>query len=143
MPPKGKISFQVLINGFQLKNRRKISDWISNAILQEKKTPGDIAIVCCSDEYLLSVNKEYLRHDYYTDIITFQYSDSQHVSGDLLISIDRIRENASDLNIPATDELHRVIIHGILHLCGYKDKKRPDKELMTKKENYYLKKRIF
>lgn len=106
-------------------------------------TNGDIAIVCCSDDYLLEVNRSYLNHDYYTDIITFDYTDNQVVSGDLMISVDRIRDHAVKYSVSFEDELHRVMVHGVLHLCGYKDKRKNDKELMTSKENHYLKKRTF
>lgn len=103
---------------------------------------GTITIVLCSDDQLLEVNRQFLQHDYYTDIITFQYADNQQVSGDLMISLDRVIENAKTFKVSTEKELHRVMIHGVLHLCGYKDKRKTDKELMTKKENTYLRKLV-
>jgi len=103
---------------------------------------GTITIVLCSDDQLLEVNRQFLQHDYYTDIITFQYTDNQKVSGDLMISLDRVIENARTFKVSTEKELHRVMIHGVLHLCGYKDKRKTDKELMTKKENTYLRKLV-
>lgn len=139
----GKISFQSLINGFTVRNKRNISQWLSYVVDNEGLTLGEVAIVCCSDDYLLEVNRNYLNHDYFTDIITFDYTDNQVVSGDLMISIDRIRDHAKKYEVSVEDELHRVMVHGVLHLCGYKDKRKSDKELMTSKENHYLKKRTF
>jgi rRNA maturation RNase YbeY len=139
----GKISFQSLINGFTVRNKRDISKWLSYVVDNEGFTLGEVAIVCCSDDYLLEVNRNYLNHDYFTDIITFDYTDNQVVSGDLMISIDRIRDHAKKYEVSDEDELHRVMVHGVLHLCGYKDKRKSDKELMTSKENHYLKKRTF
>lgn len=139
----GKISFQSLVNGFTVRNKRNISEWLRYVVDNEGFTNGDIAIVCCSDDYLLEVNRSYLNHDYYTDIITFDYTDNQVVSGDLMISVDRIRDHAVKYGVSFEDELHRVMVHGVLHLCGYKDKRKNDKELMTSKENHYLKKRTF
>lgn len=103
---------------------------------------GTITIVLCSDDQLLEVNRQFLQHDYYTDIITFQYTDNQQISGDLMISLDRVIENAKTFKVSTEKELHRVMIHGVLHLCGYKDKRKTDKELMTKKENTYLRKLV-
>jgi rRNA maturation RNase YbeY len=95
-------------------------------------------LIFCSDEYLLDVNKKYLNHDYYTDIITFDYVEDKIISGDIFISSDRVRENANQFNVSFEMELFRIIIHGILHLLGYKDKTKKDKSLMTEKENFYL-----
>jgi len=99
---------------------------------------GDINFIFCNDEYLLKINKEFLNHDYYTDIITFDYSENKIISGDLFLSLDRIRENANFFKIPLLDEILRVMIHGILHLVGYNDKNRNERKLMKEKENYYL-----
>jgi probable rRNA maturation factor len=99
---------------------------------------GDVAIVLCSDEYLLKVNQEFLNHDYYTDIITFDYCEAGVIHGDLIISLDRVKENSSIENVPYSEELNRVIFHGILHLCGYKDKSKSDIAEMRYKESYYL-----
>lgn len=138
-----EINFVSLIPGFTLKNKSAIKKWIVSAIKKEKQKPGELAIVFCSDNYLLETNRKYLNHNYLTDIITFQNNESQSVSGDLLISIDRVKENAEKLKLKFSDELHRVIIHGVLHLCGYKDKSPAHKKQMTKKEDYYLNLRPF
>lgn len=138
-----EINFVSLIPGFTLKNKSAIKKWIASAIKKEKQKPGELAIVFCSDNYLLETNRKYLNHNHLTDIITFQNTESQSVSGDLLISIDRVKENAEKLKLKFSDELHRVIIHGVLHLCGYKDKSPAHKKQMTKKEDYYLNLRPF
>jgi len=118
----------------------KVLETISEISEAEDTVFGFLNIIFCSDEYLLNVNKEYLDHDYYTDIITFQYDDdtSETVSSDIFISLDRIVDNARELNIPFLDEFYRIVIHGILHLSGYKDKSPEDKKIMTDKENIYL-----
>ena len=115
-----------------------ILDWYSKVANQEEKVLGDLTIIFCSDDYLLEVNREHLDHDYYTDIITFDYSDFPTVSGDLFISVDRVKENATDFNVSFEHELQRVIIHGFLHLCGYFDKTNEDELLMRSKENQSL-----
>ena len=115
-----------------------ILDWCTKVSLQEDKELGDVTIIFCSDDYLLEVNREHLDHDYYTDIITFDYSVFPIVSGDLFISVDRVKENATDFNVSFEHELHRVIIHGFLHLCGYFDKTNEDELLMRSKENQAL-----
>lgn len=115
-----------------------ILDWYSKVANQEEKVIGDLTIIFCSDDYLLEVNREHLNHDYYTDIITFDYSVFPIVSGDLFISVDRVKENATDFNVSFEHELHRVIIHGFLHLCGYFDKTNEDELLMRSKENQAL-----
>lgn len=101
---------------------------------------GEITIIFCTDEELLELNKQHLSHDYFTDIITFNYNDGKTLSGDLFVSTDRILDNAKQLNIPFTEELHRVCYHGVLHLVGYNDKTDADCLLMREKENYYLNK---
>jgi probable rRNA maturation factor len=115
-----------------------LTNWISKVCIIENYNLGDISLIFCSDEYLLDMNRTHLDHDYYTDIITFDYTDNQIVSGDLFISIDRVRDNASDFNVSFHHELHRVIIHGVLHLCGYKDKSDDEEKLMRTKENNAL-----
>jgi rRNA maturation RNase YbeY len=115
-----------------------LTNWISKVCINENYNLGDISLIFCSDEYLLDMNRTHLDHDYYTDIITFDYTDNQIVSGDLFISIDRVRDNASDFNVSFEHELHRVIIHGVLHLCGYKDKSDDEEKLMRTKENNAL-----
>ena len=124
---------------FSWKMENQIHQLITDLIREELDvTPGEISIIFCSDEYLLDINIRYLDHDYYTDIITFPYSASP-LTADLYISIDRVKENADQLNQHFSKELCRVIIHGILHLCGYKDKTPTEKELMRSKEDHYLK----
>jgi len=105
---------------------------------QESKVLGDISIIFVTDSYLLEMNQKYLDHDYYTDIITFDYCVTNIVSGDLFISVDRVQENAGIVNVGFLTELHRVMIHGILHLCGYKDKTDEEKRVMRALENKYL-----
>ena len=120
---------------FQLDNETQFSDWISRVILSENKKEGDINYIFCDDEYILEINKQYLDHDYYTDIISFDYSVGNELNGDIFVSIDRVKENATDFNATFDDELKRVIIHGILHYCGYKDKSEEDEAVMRSKED--------
>ena len=123
-------------------SRRKINSWIKKVIECEGKRTGDISFIFCSDEYLLEVNSNYLKHFYYTDVITFDYVVGDIVSGDVFISIDRIKENSLTYEVAFESELNRVFVHGILHLLGYKDKDKKNKEMMTFKEDYYLKMQI-
>ncbi len=125
------------IDVFELNNDLIIS-WLTNVCVSENKVCGPISIIFCSDDYLLSVNKEYLDHDYYTDIITFDYSADSEVSGDLFISIDRVKENALTYNVLFLTELYRVLVHGVLHLCGYGDKSVSEEKIMRSKEDFYL-----
>lgn len=118
--------------------RRLTSGWIKNAIISEGKFTGDISFIFCSDYYLLDVNRKFLQHDYFTDIITFDYVEDNQISGDIFISVDRVKENAIKFSKTFENELYRILIHGILHLLGYKDKEIRDKELMTEKEDFYL-----
>jgi probable rRNA maturation factor len=111
---------------------------LTNLLDQESKVLGDISIIFVTDSYLLEMNQKYLNHDYYTDIITFDYCEMNIVSGDLFISIDRVQENADTFNVDLLTELHRVMIHGVLHLCGYKDKTIEEERLMRDLENKYL-----
>ena len=111
---------------------------IKKLINEEKKETGDISVIFCSDGYLLEMNKKHLNHDYFTDIITFNYVEDDVISGDLFISADRIRENAGKFNVTFLEELYRVILHGILHLVGYNDKTSEEKKVIKDKENYYL-----
>lgn len=129
---------------FTLKNKIKLKRWIKTTIVSENHKLGELNFIFCSDEYLLEVNKQYLNHDTYTDIITFDNSDiNLLIIGDIFISYDRIRENAVKFGVSEIDELHRIIIHGTLHLLGYKDKSKADKALMTTKEDIYLHLRSF
>lgn len=127
-----------------LKRKRDIKNWIKETILVEGKTLGTLNYVFCSDEYLHKMNVEYLNHDTLTDIITFDQSDVENkIEGDIFISVDRVRENSQKFNSQYIDELNRVMIHGALHLIGYKDKKKTEQELMRNKEDYYLSTRKF
>lgn len=124
---------------FKLKNSRTTGAWLRKVMGSEKKTPGAINYIFCSDRYLLSINQQYLKHNTYTDIITFDYSEDAHViSGDIFISIERVRENAEKLKVSFDSELHRVMVHGVLHLSGYKDKSTAQKRIMRNRENTYL-----
>ena len=120
---------------FTLENEEAISGWISNVIKSEGKKEGEINYIFCDDEYLLQINKEHLNHDYYTDIISFDYTVGNEINGDMFISVDRVKENAVDFNVAFDEELKRVIIHGILHYCGYKDKLEEEELLMRNKED--------
>jgi len=129
---------------YKLKQKIAVKKWIAQTIEQEGFKLNELTYVFCSDEYLLQINRQYLDHNTYTDIITFDNSDvAGTITGDIFISIDRIRENAVQYNITAAEELHRVLIHGALHLLGYKDKTPADKKKMTLKEDLYLGKRTF
>ena len=118
--------------------RRNIKNWIKSAAVNENKKVGEIQYIFCSDVYLLKINKKFLDHDYYTDIVTFDYDEKNIISGDIYISIDRVKENAKIFEVDFNNELLRVIIHGILHLIGYNDKSDIEKNIMRNKENYYL-----
>jgi probable rRNA maturation factor len=129
---------------FKLKNKALVRQWITDTIIAEGYKLKELTYIFCSDVYLLQINQQYLDHDTYTDIITFDNSEEEgRIIGDIFISIERIRENASKFNVSETDELHRVIVHGALHLLGYKDKSATDKEKMTQKEDFYLNRRNF
>jgi rRNA maturation RNase YbeY len=131
------ISFNYEID-FKLENSEEIKSWISKVILEENCSEGDINYIFCGDEYLHKINVEFLNHDTLTDIISFDYSVGKELRGDIYISVDRVTENASDYGTKFIDELDRVIIHGILHYCGYKDKSIEEEKLMRTKEDYYL-----
>ncbi|WP_257667397.1 rRNA maturation RNase YbeY [Parapedobacter tibetensis] len=129
---------------FQPKQKINIRQWIKETTRAEGFKTGEISIILCSDPYLLTINKQYLNHDTLTDIVTFDHHEKQGtIAGDIFISVDRVRENAEKFGVAVRDELHRVIIHGILHLCGYGDKSKKEKEIMREKEDFYLAKRMF
>lgn len=115
-------------------------DWLSVVCAEEGKVLDEVNLIFCSDEYLLKMNVEYLQHDYYTDIISFDYCEANRILGDLFISKDRVLDNADLNNVTFDLELQRVIVHGVLHLCGYKDKSEEEEKLMRSKEDYYLSK---
>ncbi len=124
---------------FTLKQKSEIRNWILNTVKNESYRLKELNYIFCSDEYLLGINRQYLNHDTYTDIITFDTSEEERVVvGDVFISIDRIKENADKFKSAEHDELHRVMIHGVLHLLGYTDKGKKEKAQMTDKENQYL-----
>jgi len=123
--------------------KRRIGNWIKKVIVDEGKKSGEISFIFCSDSYLLEVNKKYLNHDYFTDIITFDYVENNVINGDIFISVDRVRENAIEFKTTFANELNRILIHGVLHLLGYKDKTKKDKSIMTDKEEFYLNLLIF
>lgn len=126
---------------FNLDNENQFSDWISKTIKEENCKEGEINYIFCSDQYLHKINVEFLNHDTFTDIISFDYSVGKELHGDIYISVDRVGENAKAFNVKFEDELARVMVHGILHYCGYKDKTEEDKNQMRSKEDHYLSKR--
>ena len=126
---------------FEFKDRRLTSRWLKFVAESEAKRLGDIAIIFCSDDYILDVNIKYLQHDYYTDIITFDYCEGNKLSGDLFISVDSVRENAAFYGTEFSDELNRVLVHGLLHLIGYDDHTDDDIAVMRAKEDYFLSQR--
>lgn len=129
---------------YKLKNKASVKKWITDTVKAEGFILKELSCIFCSDIYLLQVNRQFLNHDYFTDIITFDNSAGDGlIVADIFISIDRVRENAAKFNVAMVDELHRVIIHGALHLVGYNDKTPADKEKMTLKEDFYLTKRSF
>lgn len=130
-------------NQFKLKEEEEISKWISSVITSEGCTEGEITYIFCDDEYLHKLNLQFLNHDTLTDIISFDNSLGKEVHGEIYISTQRVEENAKEYNVTFDDELHRVIIHGILHYCGYKDKSKTERENMRKKENEALQMRTF
>lgn len=123
---------------FVLPQKKKIRQWIIKSATLENKTAGAINVIFVSENHLYELNVRHLGHETHTDIITFDYTLENEISGDIFISIDRVKENAKELNIPFINELHRIIIHGVLHLTGYKDKSKQEKKIMTAKEDYYL-----
>ena len=127
---------------FILNTEKDISAWVSFVILEEKCKLGEINYIFCDDNYLHKINVDFLNHDMLTDIISFDYSVGKKLHGDIYISIERVLDNAKDFNTNFDDELARVIIHGILHYCGYKDKSAVEQTIMRAKENHYLSKRF-
>ena len=136
---KASINFFTEDTNYTLKNKKAIKAWVASAITAEGYVLQELNFILCSDPYLLQINQDYLRHDTYTDVITFDNSDTpQTIVGDIFMSIERIKENALTYQHPVAEELCRVIIHGTLHLLGYKDKTKAAKKLMTEKEDLYL-----
>lgn len=120
---------------FNLDNEEAIAVWLGNVIMSENKKEGEINYIFCDDEYLYKINVEYLDHDTLTDIISFDYSMGNELHGDIFVSVERVKDNAADFNVSFEDELKRVLVHGILHYCGYKDKGEAEELLMRSKED--------
>lgn len=135
---KSEINFFTEQIKFVLKNKKKRKFWINSVFKAEAKSNYAVNIILCDDDFLFSLNTKYLKHKTYTDVITFDYSTTFNIIGEIYISIERIKENAKIFQNLTELELSRVIVHGILHLCGYKDKSKAEKKLMTQKEDYYL-----
>jgi rRNA maturation RNase YbeY len=135
---KSKVCFFFQGVSPSLKNRKALKKFICSIFQKEGKQADSINYIFCTDKALLEINQQFLKHDFYTDIITFDLSEGKIIQADIYISADRVRENALQLGISIKEELHRVIFHGILHLCGYKDKKRTEKVEMRKMEEFYL-----
>lgn len=134
-----KIHFHFLQGGFHLQERGFLKSFIETLFKKEKKKLSTLRYIFCSDEYLLDINRQYLQHDFYTDIITFGLSDpDEPITAEIYISVDRVRENAGQFSTSFKREMHRVIFHGALHLCGYRDKKKGEVFLMRKMEDKYL-----
>jgi rRNA maturation RNase YbeY len=132
------ISYYFEDTDFVFKEKNLNGRWLRMVAESEVKRLGDISIIFCSDNYILDVNQRYLEHDYFTDIITFDYCEGNRLSGDLFISVDSVRENSLEYGTEFKDELNRVIVHGVLHLIGYDDHTDEDVMTMREKENYYL-----
>lgn len=130
------VNLGVQIPGFV--SKKELKRFVKELVAHEGKQLKELSLVFTDDEYLLEVNKQYLNHDYFTDVITFDYSDFPNVSGDVMISLDRVKDNAQSMNLDFKTELYRVVFHGALHLCGYKDKKKEDAATMRSKEDFYI-----
>lgn len=132
------VTFHIQEVDFSLANRRVLKAWLRQLAEAERKDVGALTCIFCSDEYLLSLNKTYLEHDYYTDVITFDYSAGNVISGDIFISIDSVQANAAAYKVSFLSELYRVMAHGVLHLCGYRDATEAERKVMRAKENACL-----
>ncbi|WP_027138084.1 rRNA maturation RNase YbeY [Gaetbulibacter saemankumensis] len=129
-------------NDFEIQNEANVSTWISKVIASEGFNLEEINYVFCDDEYLHKLNVEFLDHDTLTDIISFDYTVGKLIQGDIFISTERVADNAKDFKTRFEDELHRVMVHGVLHYCGYKDKTDSEAKLMREKEDFYLNERV-
>lgn len=132
------VQFFFLSKQIPLQNRKKLKSFLKSLFTYEKKELESIVYIFCSDEYLLKINEDFLKHSYYTDIITFDMSETNRIKGEVYISVERVQENAIKMGVSVNNELHRVIFHGVLHLCGYKDKSKVDKQRMRQKEDFYI-----
>ena len=126
------------VKSINLKDKNKVKQFVESIFVQEGKSLKELNYIFCSDSYLLEINQSHLHHDYYTDIITFDLSEDASVTGEIYISVDRVKDNSSTIGTPFSEELLRVIFHGALHLVGYKDKKKSEITIMRDKEDYYL-----
>lgn len=131
------------LNGFSLENEEELRSWIQFVLDQEERELGELCFIFCDDDYLHEINLKHLKHNTLTDIISFDYSLGKVVSGDVYISTERVAENARERDLKFSDELHRVMIHGVLHYIGYTDKSESDRKAMRSKEDYYLSLRTF
>jgi len=138
MPSKSKVCFFFQDVKINLTNRTQLKKYIESLFKRENKTLGSVNYIFCTDKALLEINRQYLSHDFYTDIITFDLSESKVIQAEIYISLDRVRENALNLGVSLKLELCRVIFHGVLHLCGFKDKSEKEKIKMREKEEFYL-----
>lgn len=136
------ITFETIAN-YSLSNEADISSWIQFVIYQEHRQLGEVSYIFCNDEYLIKKNIKYLKHNTLTDVIGFDYCLDDIIFGDIFVSIERVIDNANDLNIKFEDELQRVMVHAILHFCGYGDKTEEERKAMRSKEDYYLSLRTF
>ena len=132
------ISYFFEDTSFIYKGRARNNRWLKLVAESEIRRLGDVNIIFCSDPYILDINLRYLQHDYFTDIISFDYCEGDKLSGDLFVSVDTVRENAGEYGTSFEEELHRVIVHGLLHLIGYDDHSAADRKVMRSKEDYYL-----
>lgn len=132
------ISYYFEDTDFVFKGKTKTNKWLRLVAESEIRRIGDISVIFCSDNYILDINQKYLGHDYFTDIITFDYCDGDKLSGDLFVSVDSVRENSIEYGTDFKEELSRVLVHGVLHLIGYDDHTDEDIKMMRSKENYYL-----
>ena len=131
------------LDKFQLSEEQEVRSWLEYVLDEEDRDLGEVSYIFCDDDYLYDINVKYLNHNTLTDIISFDYSLGKVVSGDIYISVERVQENARDRDIVFMDELHRVMVHGLLHYIGYRDKTESEKKAMRKKEDYYLSLRTF
>ena len=125
-------------NSFTLKNKRKIKNWLKDTIVNEKKKVGDINYIFCSKEYLKKMNNDYLSKNYETDVISFDFSKNNKISGDIYISSETVKKNSIIFNVCFNNELKRVMVHGLLHLLNYNDKSKQELKIMREKENFYI-----
>jgi probable rRNA maturation factor len=138
MTGMNKVRFHSKVKYLRLPDKKQLKDFILSLFKNENRELLSLDYIFCSDKDLLKMNLEYLKHDYFTDIITFDLSENNGIIGEVYISIDRVKDNAEELHLPMLEELHRVIFHGALHLCGYRDKSKKQQLLMRKKEDEYL-----